>query len=314
MRPAGPLPAAEVAPLGKRVKLDEPIEVRFDVAVDRVSVERSLVIDPPAAGRFEWPDARTLRFVPEGWRAGRAYRVELRGPGLAPAAWQFRTRIPKPLAIVPGEGKPIVLSFDDGPHKKRQADRLLDVLRDHGARVVFFPTGRWARQRRDWVERAEREGHLVCNHSYSHENLTEAWVTEKDIRFEIENGAGHGKCAWFRPPLMAFDGRVTRIAKELGYALYFWDVDSRDWEDTPGLDVYNLVLARARPGAVVLLHMHAEGTHKALPHLLKRLAAAGYRVEHQDTEPPPVPPVGKGGTQSHLAVEAPAFSGSPTAL
>lgn len=315
--PSRAQPAARVGPLGKRVPLEAPLEAHFDVPVDAASIE--LALDPPAAGRLEWTDARTLRFVPERWRAGRAYRVSLSGLGregdpLAPVQWQFRTRIPKPAAIVPGDGRPLVLTFDDGPHKKRQADRLLDVLREHGARAVFFPTGRWTRQRADWVERARREGHRICNHSYSHKNLTQPWVTEQDIRFEIENGAGHGDCTWFRPPLMAFDGRVERVARELGYSLYFWDVDSRDWEDTPALDVYNLVLARARPEAVVLLHMHAAGTLRALPRLLERLRRAGYVLTHEGTRPPPKPVVGGGGSESHPVDEVSEIPPSPTGL
>ncbi len=187
---------------------------------------------------------------------------------------------------MPGEGKPIVLSFDDAPSYPQQADRLLDVLREHDAKVLFFPVGRWARQRKDWVARAVREGHRVCNHSFSHENLTLPGVTEAKIRSEIEKGASDGNCRWFRPPALGVDGRVERIAKQLGYSIYLWDVDSRDWEDAPAEDVENLVLAGARPGAVVLLHMHAAGTWAALPRLLRRLRAAGYLVTHEGSSPP----------------------------
>jgi peptidoglycan/xylan/chitin deacetylase (PgdA/CDA1 family) len=287
--PKPPPAAALVSPKGRRVALDTPLFARFDVHIDKTSVE--LALEPSAEGRLEWLSASELRFVPAGWRAGREYRVRLTGRALGgtplePSEWRFRTRVPAPESIVPGEGKPIVLTFDDGPHKQRQADRLLDVLRDHGARAVFFPTGRWAKTRPDWVARAVREGHRVCNHTLSHKNLTEPWMTESEIRREIAGGAGDGTCRWFRPPLLGTDARVERIAKELGSELYLWDVDSRDWEDAPAEDVENLVLANARPNAVVLLHIHAEGTHKALPSILTRLEAAGYELTHEGTKPP----------------------------
>jgi peptidoglycan-N-acetylglucosamine deacetylase len=291
--------ATEVAPLGIRVAPVEPLLVRFDAEVDRVAVERGLELDPPSGGRFDWPDARTLRFVPDGWRQGRTVRVRLSAEGVAPQSWHFRAGIPEPPGIAPGRGQPIVLSFDDGPERPRDADRLLDLLAQNDARVLFFPSGRWARTRPDWVARAVREGHRICNHTFSHKKLTESWMSDADIRFEIENGASDGSCRYFRPPMMAAGARVERIARELGFELFYWDVDSRDWEDAPAEDVENLVLARARPGAVVLLHMHARGTLRALPSLLERLRGAGYRLTHEGSRPPAPPVVGEGGSETY---------------
>lgn len=304
-----PLAAARVSPHGRRVTLDTPLFARFDVAVDRTTLD--LAIEPRAEGKVEWLSPSELRFVPTRWTAGREYRVRLAartldGTPFQPPEWRFRTRVPAPEAIAPGDGKPIVLTFDDGPHKQHQADRLLDVLRDHGARAVFFPTGKWAKTRPDFVARAAREGHRVCNHTLSHKNLTEPWMTDAEIRKEIAGGAGDGTCRWFRPPLLGTDARVERIAKELGYELYLWDIDSRDWEDAPAEDVENLVLSQAHPNAVVLLHIHAAGTQKALPSILTRLKAAGYVLTHEGTKPPAprglvTTPDLRGGSSPHAA-------------
>jgi peptidoglycan-N-acetylglucosamine deacetylase len=305
-----PLAAIDVSPRGQRVDLDTPVWAELERDADRPQVERSFSIDPPSAGRFEWLDARSFRFVPERWLPGRVYSVRAGG-----TSWQFRTRIPPPAAIEPGNGRPIVLSFDDGPHDRRQADQLLDLLATHGAKVLFFPTGRWARQREDFVERAARDGHRVCNHTLNHKNLTLPSVTEAEIRFEIQNGASDGRCRYFRPPLLGVDRRVERIARELGYVLYYWDVDSRDWQDTPAEDVENLVLGAARPEAVVLLHMHAAGTLRALPRILERLRGAGYVVTHEGTKPPRSPIANTGMAESvYPDDEALARSASPTAL
>jgi peptidoglycan/xylan/chitin deacetylase (PgdA/CDA1 family) len=116
----------------------------------------------------------------------------------------------------------------------------------------------------------------VCNHTYSHQNLRLPNLTEDDIRREIAKGAGAGTCPLFRPPMRAYDARVERIVAEMGYTMYLWDVDSRDWEDLPAEDMVNRILKRARPGSVVLFHMHSAETLKALPLLIPRLRKAGY--------------------------------------
>lgn len=268
-----------VSPLGERVPVGEPVRVTLSAPApaDRVTV----TLEPDVPTRRHWESPTRLVLAPETrWRGGRAQRVTIELPDEPRVEFGFRTEVPEPRAVVPGEGKRVILTFDDGPQDRRQADRLLDVLREHEARVIFFPTGRWARQRKDWVERAVDEGHWVCNHTFSHRNLT-LGLPDDLIRFEIENGAGHGTCRLFRPPLMAIDKRVERIARELGYDVFLWDIDSRDWQDTPAVDVERTVLGQVRPDAVVLLHMHAAGTMEALPSLLPRLRDAGYLLDFQ---------------------------------
>jgi peptidoglycan/xylan/chitin deacetylase (PgdA/CDA1 family) len=279
-------------PVGERVELDAEIRVEISEAVP--DADLSVRVEPPTPTRRRWTSPTTLAVQPlPRWRAGRAHRVTVSVSSHPHVEAVFRTQIPPPLAITPGEGQRLILTFDDGPHRRRQADKLLDTLALHDAKAIFFPTGKWARGRPDWVARAVKEGHWVCNHTYSHRNLTLPPITEQDIVFEIQNGAGDGKCKLFRPPLMAIDDRVKRIVAELGYQMFLWDIDTRDWEDTPAEDVENFVLGRAKPDGVVLLHIHSEGTERALPNLLKRLTEAGYRLTH---EPDPDAGVGAGGT------------------
>ncbi|HMR07085.1 MAG TPA: polysaccharide deacetylase family protein [Polyangiaceae bacterium] len=281
-----------LAPAGERVELGEEIRVEISEAVPDADV--LVRVDPPTPTRRRWINPTTLAVQPlPRWRAGRAHRVTVSVSAHPHVEVLFRTQVPPPLAITPGEGKRLLLTFDDGPHRRRQADQLLDMLAKHDAKAIFFPTGKWARGRPDWVARAAKAGHWVCNHTYSHRNLTLPPITEADIVFEIENGASDGKCKLFRPPLMAFDDRVQRIVERLGYQMFLWDIDTRDWEDTPAEDVENFVLSRAKPDGVVLLHIHSEGTHQALPNLLERLTAAGYRLTH---EPEAAGHVGEGGT------------------
>ncbi|MEZ4221037.1 MAG: polysaccharide deacetylase family protein [Polyangiaceae bacterium] len=264
------------APQGERVPVGEALRIEISEPVK--DGELQVTVDPPTPTRRRWLTPRVLNVEPlSNWRQGRAHRVSVGVAGRPHVELTFRTLVPEPFVITPGEDKRAILTFDDGPHRRRQADQILDMLAKHDAKAIFFPTGKWARARPDWVERAVKEGHWVCNHTYSHRNLTKPPITEAMIEFEILNGAGDGHCKLFRPPLMAVDARVERIVARLGYRMFLWDVDSRDWEDTPAPDVENRVLGQIKPDDVVLLHIHAEGTHQALPRILERLIDAGYR-------------------------------------
>jgi peptidoglycan/xylan/chitin deacetylase (PgdA/CDA1 family) len=288
------LEAVAVGPEGFGAGARGAVWARFGVDPDRAAVERSFALAPSAVGALDWPSARTLRFRPAARRAwGTAYEATVGGASADGAAiserkWSFRTSVPPPARIVPGEGKPVVLTFDDGSRTGAEVSALLDILRAHEARAILFPTGWWAARHPALIERARREGHLICNHTATHPNLST--LGEDEIAREIEGGAGRGTCDLLRPPKMGTSPRVERVAARLGYRIYLWDVDSRDWEGLPADDIANLVLARVKPGAVVLFHMHAAHTREALPAVLTALSRAGYRLTYEGADGVPAPP------------------------
>ena len=174
-----------------------------------------------------------------------------------------------------GDGANVILTFDDGPGAAGEADALLDVLRAERVRALLFPSGNWIeREGVAWIERARREGHVVCNHSRHHWDLR---VVRSDVvETEITDGAGYGACALLRPPRGSFDERVAGVAERLGYRLLLWDVDSRDWKGESASSIYHRVLKRVRPGSVVLFHIQCRETVAILPLLVRALRAGGY--------------------------------------
>jgi peptidoglycan/xylan/chitin deacetylase (PgdA/CDA1 family) len=270
--------AAESGPRGKRVGLRDPVRVTFSTDVDTRAVEDAFRLEPRAEGAFDWPDTKTLVWRPDGLRPAQSYRVRVGGLSkdgdpIVPAEWEFRTTVPPPRITAGGGGK-LLLTFDDDPLSAERGYALLDVLARYRVRAIFFPTGAWADGHPGFTQRAKAEGHLICNHTYGHAKLTA--LSEEAVRFQIVNGAGAGECDLLRPPYLAHNRFVDSIAASLGYRIFIWDVDSRDWEGLSAEEITNLVLGDVRPGAVVLFHMHAAHTLEALPTIIERLQGAGY--------------------------------------
>jgi len=284
----------ERGPGAGRIDPSSPIWARFGVAVDQASVEAAFHMEPPVEGAFRWLDDRTVQLQPaRPLSYGTLHRATVGGRGrdgvpLRPSTWAFRPLIPPPMKVTPGEGAPAVFTFDDGTHDMQQAWGLLELLRKHEVKAILFPTGRWARSHPEYIARALQDGHRLCNHSETHARLPR--LTDAQIEQEIRGGAGHGSCDLLRPPSMDLSKRVERIAAALGYRIYLWDADSRDWEGLPPEDIVNRILARVKPGAVLLFHMHASGTLEALPPLFERLRAAGYRLTHEGARGSPQGP------------------------
>jgi peptidoglycan/xylan/chitin deacetylase (PgdA/CDA1 family) len=173
-----------------------------------------------------------------------------------------------------GNGSKIMLTFDDyGP-----MGEILDILGRYDAKAIFFPYRQWADTVPGLIERAIDEGHLVCNHTYSHVNLTR--LSAERVRSEISAGA-IGDCNLLRPPSGARNAFVDSVAAELGFYMYMWHIDTRDWARSypeGDQEILNIVLSQAFPGAVVLMHMHSADTLAALPDMIEHLQAAGYVV------------------------------------
>ncbi len=63
---------------GEELHLDGVLELVFDRAMDRSSVQEALSLVPAVAGTFSWPDERTIRFAPaSGWPRDTAFLVTL---------------------------------------------------------------------------------------------------------------------------------------------------------------------------------------------------------------------------------------------
>lgn len=80
-----------------------------------------------------------------------------------------------------------------------------------------------------------------------------------------------------RPPYGSYNARVAAAAAAAGYpTLMLWDVDPRDWSGIPVAAISQRVLAGARDGSVILLHVGPNHTPEALPGIIASLRVRGF--------------------------------------
>ncbi|MEU6486051.1 polysaccharide deacetylase family protein [Streptomyces sp. NPDC046887] len=243
----------------------------------------------PAAGAFADGVAVPGAAGPQAAAAGRApatgYRLQ---PMTAYTPPRFRRALPpvrtRPFLQVAQTGRTMVLTFDDGPDP-RYTPPILDTLRRHRVRAMFFLCGEMADAHPDLVRRINDEGHVLGNHSWSHPLIpslrpsrirTELGSTSETI--ERLTGAAP---LWYRAPFGAWNRHSFEIGAELGMEPLAWTVDTLDWTE-PGADaIVSRVRAGAAPGVVVLSHDAGgdrSGTVAALDRYLPELLDNGYRL------------------------------------
>ena len=172
----------------------------------------------------------------------------------------------------------IALTFDDGPNPVA-TPLLLAILRRYGAHATFFVIADHTVPYPYLVRQMIAEGHEVGNHTFHHPNLTT--LDNGIVRQELAAAARvlratAGPSRWFRPPGGDYSAPVAQAAGEDGMGLAMWTANSGDWALPPPNVVTERVLARAQPGAIILLHNGTLNTVRALPGILSELKRRGY--------------------------------------
>ena len=205
--------------------------------------------------------------------------------------------------VIWGNGLPektVVLTFDDGPHRRR-TDNILDILKTYNVNAYFFAVGRNLgktgkettinKRNKAVIRRITSEGHILANHSFSHKILTKLNKLEKTIELDKTNqlikvATGFDNTL-FRPPYGSKNPELESIAKEQGLSSIMWNIDSMDWADPVPESIVQRVMKRLekKKRGILLFHDIHKQTVAALPLLLEKLIKEGYRVVTLDGSP-----------------------------
>jgi len=186
----------------------------------------------------------------------------------------------------------VALTFDDGPDPE-VTPRVLDVLDAHGATASFFLIGRRAARHAPLVRDLVRRGHSAENHTHRHRYAFAA-LPFGAIRREvaaaqdaIAGAAGGEAPRFFRPPAGIRSPLLDPALAGAGLLHVSW---TRRGFDTVRRDPAALLRrlgSGLAAGDILLLHdgnaarTRGAGTPvalEALPTLLRRIAAAGFRA------------------------------------
>ena len=185
-----------------------------------------------------------------------------------------------------GDGNPekvIYLTFDAG-YENGNVEKILDVLKKHGATATFFILEHLVRANTDLVCRMFEDGHIVANHTCSHKNMAGA---DKSC-FEAEllglealcrELTGHEMARLYRPPEGSFAISDLEIAKSLGFTSVFWSAAYADWDNQNQPDPeksLSKLLSRLHNGEILLLHPTSATNAAILDEFLAKLEADGW--------------------------------------
>ena len=194
--------------------------------------------------------------------------------------------------------KTVVLTFDDGPHR-RYSEEIAAILKQYDAPAVFFNVGRnlgtldahGAAKLNPGAEVSRKlmaEGYVIGNHSFSHAQLSKesgdalkAEIFNTDLLLKAVDAHTSNL---FRFPYGARNKEGMHLLADAHLRSVMWNIDSLDWADPVPSSIADRVLHQVEKEGrgIILFHDIHERTVKALPVVLERLAAEGYQFAGWD--------------------------------
>ena len=182
----------------------------------------------------------------------------------------------------------VALTFDDGPNPPR-TDQVLEILNDKGVRGTFFVMAKWAERWSQAFNRIVEGGHVIGNHSYSHQTHVGDYE-----HAEVVLGNLMGRPTQFLRPhfFNYFTCLYSPVAMADTMTIVDADVNPADWDKTDPQEIVDAVLDHPSlaGGSIVDLHDSSESEDdalrlfrplpmiKALPAIIDGLHAKGYEL------------------------------------
>jgi len=189
---------------------------------------------------------------------------------------------PEVVYFVETEKQAVALTIDDGPDAVT-TPKILDLLREHGAKATFFLITDRVPGNEEIVLRTVKEGHELANHSTADERSIFLKSPEFERRFlqahEVLSKFSH--VCWFRPGSGWYSKEMLSIIHKHGYRCALGSVYPFDPQIPSSWFIKRHVLRGVKPGSIIVLHDHGsrgERTIAVLREILPELRRRGFRV------------------------------------
>lgn len=194
----------------------------------------------------------------------------------------------QPITHGPGSRKEVALTFDACESKTPASfdANIFGILKDENVAATVFVGGKWLSHNQAAAKALAADSAIeIGSHSWDHPDFSK--LTTDEIRSQmvrtdslIVQVTGR-QPVLFRLPYGTYNERALRVLRSMRAPVITWDVVSGDPDpNVKAPAMIREILARARPGSIVIMHINGRGVHtaEALPAVIKGLRAKGYEL------------------------------------
>ena len=177
------------------------------------------------------------------------------------------------------KNKEVLLTFDDGPDPVN-TPKILDILWKENVKAIFFVIGEKAEKEPQIINRILSEGHLIGDHTYTHNNLMAMFSTAKLIKELTKSQAvltqlTGKKVPIFRAPIGYTNPNFARALKKLNLHSIGWRLRSYDTVSKNEIKLQERLISKTKASDIVLLHDNLNITVSVLENYITKAKANG---------------------------------------
>ena len=181
--------------------------------------------------------------------------------------------------------KVIYLTFDAG-YENGNIEKIMNIMKEENVQASFFILENLIDRNPDLVKRMNEEGHLICNHTANHPDMTK-YTNIEDFKKELDLLSESCKsklnidiAPYFRPPEGKFNETILKYATELGYTTVFWSFAYADWDNNNQIytdTALEKLKSGTHNGEILLLHPTSATNAAILADYIHYLKDNGFR-------------------------------------
>ncbi len=185
--------------------------------------------------------------------------------------------------------KKIYLTFDAG-YENGNVEKILDIMDEYNVKGAFFILSNLVLKNPELVRRMADDGHLVCNHTSNHKDVTRLTKEEMlDNIKSLENVylqcTGKNMSKYFRFPEGKYSRDAILTCEEAGYKTVFWSMAYDDWDNSRQMSpsrALEKLISTTHNGAIVLLHPTSKTNVEILPRFIEYCINEEYKFATLD--------------------------------
>ena len=176
----------------------------------------------------------------------------------------------------------VVFTFDDSPCPKDV--EVLEILKKENIQAGFFVIGDNIDAHSDILKQIRHDGHVIGNHSFSHQNKI-GWMSTSKMKEEIEqcNAAiieiTGTKPIFYRPPFGIVNPNIARAIQQTKMISIGWSIRTYD---TTKMDKERLISKNLKKlnsdGHIILMRSNGAHTPSLLQAMIDKCRSNGIEI------------------------------------
>lgn len=161
-------------------------------------------------------------------------------------------------------------------------DSIIQTLKENNCKVTFFMVGDWVKKYPEAAKKVKEAGHEIGTHSNTHPHVNKLSYEQNVLEIEqsvklIKETTG-ADVKLYRPPYGEYNDTVIKSANETGYFPIQWSLDTLDYTNLTGEQMWDRLKNRLSSGDIILMHNGAKHTADSLDMIIKNIKSNGYEI------------------------------------